>query len=81
MFINSDNSILFRHFVNSIESVENLNKNYLELFQKLYTETQKTIIVTLKCGNFMTSKCVRPLVLEITVFFIKLKKYIFKKPN
>ncbi|KAH7702312.1 CRE-EPG-5 protein, partial [Aphelenchoides avenae] len=50
----------FRSFIDGKEKVERLNSAYLELFQKLYTDHQSSIQVTLRCGNFISSKCARP---------------------
>uniref|UniRef100_A0A914C964 Ectopic P granules protein 5 homolog n=1 Tax=Acrobeloides nanus TaxID=290746 RepID=A0A914C964_9BILA len=49
------------------EQVSSLNVKYLEMFQRLYKESQTTLTLALKCGNMLSSKCTRPVNVNVTV--------------
>lgn len=46
--------------MDSKDKINQLNSEYSNEFQKLYTETQTTLIIQLKCGNFLSQQCRRP---------------------
>uniref|UniRef100_A0A915D0Z2 Uncharacterized protein n=1 Tax=Ditylenchus dipsaci TaxID=166011 RepID=A0A915D0Z2_9BILA len=54
-------------FITGKEAVETLNNGYLDLFQKLYAESKKVLIITMRCGNFLVSKCSKPVSVEAVV--------------
>lgn len=62
-------SIFFRIYTECKEQVSALNVKYLEMFQRLYKESQTTLTLALKCGNMLSSKCTRPVNVNVTVNF------------
>lgn len=72
---------IYRAFVSAKDSVTSINGKYLELFQSLYSQHPQTLTAYLKCGNFITSRCPRPVKVTISVEVSRYNQPVADKIN
>lgn len=61
--------------------MEELNQDYLEKFQKLYSEITTNLQIFLKCGNFLTSRCPKRSYIKVSIEASDYEQIIATKMN